>query len=293
MKIFFFILILINSFVLNVKANLDSLLTGIENIKGIKLSETPRNFKSTDLYEMIDGGAEIYIEYGFHQALDVAYLFDSTDRIGIQIYEMTDAPAAYGIFSSSRNEDDSSMQIGSYSAGNAYYIMVQKGNYFYIVSSDNNSTLSRNTNSVIAKVIASNIAESGQLPDLVKGALNTGFKIENIKYIKGTIGLSGSYFFGHQDIFKTSNSIYIDDGEFKLFVFQYSDSLSACNQFNSVNQELISTNRYTQFKIENFKSTCLDRNLKYINIYRNNNYIIMSIGKDLDEDMQKKLFFYF
>jgi hypothetical protein len=273
----------------SVKANMDSLLTGIDNFKGLRLSEPPREFESNELFTMIDGGAEVYIEYGFKKALDVAYLLADSIRIGIQIYEMTDDAAAFGIFSSSRNISDSSLKIGDFASGNDYYLMVQKSNFFYIVSSAENTYKSYKNIINIASTVSSNINSHGTLPDLVKKSLMAGFKIEQIKYIRGKIALSGSYFFSHKDIFDCNNSICINEGTSKIFIFEFNDSLTSGKKLSSINQDMISSGRFSEFKSGNAGFKCLDRNLKPLDISVFKNYIVIISGEENKELIIQKI----
>jgi len=269
------------------RANLDSLLSGLVEINGLKLAEQPRIYNNQDLYVMINGGAETYLEYGFNRALNVSYLFNNTKRIEIQLYEMTDDGAAFGIFSSSRNEGDSSVTIGDFASGNDYYIMNQKSRFYYVVSADENLPEVKNAVKKIAVRIADNIAGKGSLPELVKKALTAGYNIEQIKYIKGKIALSGNYFFTHKDVFKTRDAVCIDDGENKLFIFQYPDNLTAASQLTAVKDELTSIGRYTNFTNDENKFNCLDKNSKQIKIRVSEKYVLVGIGNTIDD---KKLF---
>jgi hypothetical protein len=284
------ILFIIHIISFPLRANLDSLLTGIETINKLKLVETPHIYVSNDLFVMIDGGAETYLEYGFNRALDAVYTFDSTKRIGVQIYEMTDDGAAFGILTSTINDGDHSLQIGDYSFGNNYYIMTVKGIFFIMISCDDNSMEMQTLLSSMGKCIASNIKEKTILPELVTKSLSVGYSIENMKYIRGKIALSGNYFFGHKDIFNTRDAIYFKENDYKVFVFQYPDIQTSTLNLNRVREELISSGRYTQFNLEDSKFNCLDKNLKFIRVLTLNKYLIATVGKEPDEEFMKKIY---
>jgi hypothetical protein len=271
------------------KANLDSLLLGLDEINGLKQVEPPRIYNNMDLFVMIDGGAETYLEYGFNRALDASYLLGDTKRIRIQLYEMTDDGAAFGIFSSSRNEGDSTFPIGDFASGNEYYIMIQKSRFYFIVSGDDNLPEIKQAMNSVAKRIAENISEKAILPELVKLPLSAGYKIEQIKYIRGKIALSGNYFFTHKEIFKTRDAVCIEDGERKLFIFQYSNEPDATANLKFINEELVSSGRYTQFAVEDGKICCLDRNLRQLSFQVSNKYIIATFGQSIEEEKLKKL----
>src|SRR5665811_1546039 len=60
--------------------------------------EGTRSFSETSLYGYIDGGAELYLEYGF-DTLVVTEVTALSKDIKVEVYRMTDAEAAFGIFS--------------------------------------------------------------------------------------------------------------------------------------------------------------------------------------------------
>jgi hypothetical protein len=56
-------------------------------------------YDSKTIYELIDGGADVYLEYGFKNCFQVKYLnANDKDYIDLEIYEMKDNLNAFGIF---------------------------------------------------------------------------------------------------------------------------------------------------------------------------------------------------
>ena len=58
---------------------------------------TVRVFKGSDLYGHIDGGSELFLEFGFEE-LSVQRYTQGADEFSLEIYRMTDPLAAAGIF---------------------------------------------------------------------------------------------------------------------------------------------------------------------------------------------------
>jgi hypothetical protein len=62
--------------------------------------DTVAAFNNQQLFDLIDGGASLFFEYGFTRAYSAEY-GDSTGRVlGVELYEMADPASAFGIFSS-------------------------------------------------------------------------------------------------------------------------------------------------------------------------------------------------
>ncbi len=53
--------------------NLVGFLPASGEVAGLTLGDTPQGYGGDDLYQMIDGGADIYHEYGFRQVLSAEY----------------------------------------------------------------------------------------------------------------------------------------------------------------------------------------------------------------------------
>jgi hypothetical protein len=101
---------------------------------GWKAPEAARIAAGDELFDLIDGGAELYHEYGFKRAL--SWQLEAADRTSIQVelYEMSDPAAAYGVFSL--------MQTGKFVRGNlgqgslrfGYYTVFWSGPYYASVT---------------------------------------------------------------------------------------------------------------------------------------------------------------
>jgi hypothetical protein len=81
--------------------------------KGWILAEGPRVFTKANLFEHINGQAELFFKYGFQRCTFAVYKDpNNPDRqIDLDIYDMGNVLQAFGIFSRFR-EEDRSMDIG-------------------------------------------------------------------------------------------------------------------------------------------------------------------------------------
>ena len=70
-----------------------------------------RNFRADNLFEYMDGNAEGYLLYGFVQMRGVTCK-SGDGSILIDVFEMTDADSAYGIFTANLDPDRPIKKIG-------------------------------------------------------------------------------------------------------------------------------------------------------------------------------------
>ncbi|MBN1350430.1 hypothetical protein JXJ21_13530 [candidate division KSB1 bacterium] len=93
-------------------------------------------FMGQKLFDHINGGAEIYFEYGFAR-LDVAYYQKDEKEIVVERYRMADSPAAYGIYSFSRDPSSPSLPEPYTGGLNEYYVECVNGNdYIKMINYD-------------------------------------------------------------------------------------------------------------------------------------------------------------
>lgn len=108
---------------------------GIDDLPGAEFTGT-RSFTQTSLYGYIDGGAELYLEYGF-DTLVVTEVKTREKEIKVEVYRMTDAEAAFGIFSVSRFRCNGGAKLTDYYCRSAYQLQLCKGPYYVsIINSD-------------------------------------------------------------------------------------------------------------------------------------------------------------
>lgn len=69
----------------------------LAGMNGVESAQS-RTFTETSLYGYINGGAELYLEYGFDTLLVTELVIEGSD-IKAEVYRMKDPEAAFGIFS--------------------------------------------------------------------------------------------------------------------------------------------------------------------------------------------------
>jgi hypothetical protein len=88
------------------RRNLPPDFMGVAGITGWVLSGSPRTFPKEGLYGYIDGGAEVFLQYGFRDLTVFDLVPDKAagprKAITLEIYRMGSSKAAFGIFSTRR-----------------------------------------------------------------------------------------------------------------------------------------------------------------------------------------------
>lgn len=94
----------------------------------------PEVYSGEDLYLYINGGAEIYQEYGFRQVLVQDYQSRRDNSLSLEIYEMSNPLSAYGIFTFKSGTDSKEADIGWQARLDDYYLNCWKGRYLLTIT---------------------------------------------------------------------------------------------------------------------------------------------------------------
>ncbi len=164
-QIFSFALITILCFVWAANSNEKPIenLFSIDPPKGWRIKGSPQTFNKENLFEHINGQADLFFQYGFEQSAFAAYEGKDRDkdRIDVDIYDMGRPLNAFGIFSRFRGGEGAKSKIGLDSYADAQYIVFYKGNYFISLQA-----LEPNARALehLARAIESNIPNNGARP---------------------------------------------------------------------------------------------------------------------------------
>lgn len=86
----------------------------IPELSSWKLSEEPESYRAENLFEYINGAAEIYISYEFEELLVANLTMDGTEtEMSIEIYDMGSSTNAFGIYSAERYPENVFVPIGT------------------------------------------------------------------------------------------------------------------------------------------------------------------------------------
>ena len=190
---------------------------------GWEVYDQTREFTAENLYELINGRAELYLAYDMVKMVYINFVNKGNSRqfVELFIYDMGTSTNAFGIFSVERSKRAPSLNLGrdSYKVDGHYFIW--KGQYYIrIIASDSTKELNQIGMSMARKV-SSHLADSGDpvwgltaLPqiDLISNSIKY-FQVDAMgldfmrntytaKYLKGNIEITS--FLSKQDSSESS-----------------------------------------------------------------------------------------
>ncbi len=147
---------------------LDQLFPGAGFKKGWSWHGMPTHYTAENLYEYIDGEAELYLAYGFKEMATLTYFWgDPVDSsFVVDIYDMRDELHAFGLYSNYRFPEYQYKDIGTEAIVSEFGIKFYRGNYVVEFKSSVDTKKFNNAMFTIAKKIVKRIETPANLPIL-------------------------------------------------------------------------------------------------------------------------------
>ncbi len=151
-----------------------------------------QTFNGESLWGYIDGGADLYLEYGFTSLL-VQELDLNQIHFTINIYRMRDSASAFGIFSISRYKCSKVDSISEFSCISNFQFQVVKGKYYFQIINNKGNTVAKDESKKIASILLTKTTDKDiVIPAIFRDELVAG-ESEQLKYINGILGLQNGY----------------------------------------------------------------------------------------------------
>ena len=213
-------------------ASADPSLLPIELPKGWIVVEGPRVFTKANLFEHINGQAELFFKYGFQKCTFAVYedRKSSENQIDVDIYDMGNVLQSFGVFSRLRS-DGPPGGFGLDSCEDARSILFYKGKYFIMLyaTTDNPSVLKQ-----LATDIESKISDPSPPPREIGFFPKSGLRPGSVQFLSEGL-------LGHQFLPKGFQGTYADgDKEFRLFLAVFENGQAVKKTFETYKHYLSS-----------------------------------------------------
>jgi hypothetical protein len=148
----------------------------------------PRVAIGNGLFELIDGGAELYQEFGFREAISWTLSSPTKTTIQVELYQMTDPAAAFGQLSLMQSGKYTRGELGQGSLRFSYYLTFWSGPFFVSVTGSQADAATQAEVDKIGNQLALDLPRTVGIPKWFALLPPTG--LEERKYFRGPIGLS-------------------------------------------------------------------------------------------------------
>ncbi len=174
-------------------SGLRSLLPSGQEAGEWKENGPPQEFKGEDLYLYIDGGAEIYREYGFEEVLVQEYRDREGKGLSLELFRMTSPEAAYGMYTFKRSLGGTPIKIGAEGQLEDYYLNFWKGNFLVTITGQDESPATSKGLLDLARAVTGKIQGPSDPASLVAELPVPGLIHSSVRYFKGYLGFMNNY----------------------------------------------------------------------------------------------------
>ncbi|MDX9846744.1 MAG: hypothetical protein RBT74_07180 [Tenuifilaceae bacterium] len=149
-------------------------------------------YEENSLWGYINGGADIYLEYGFKELMAQNFVWES-EPFKVDVYVMANPEAAFGIYSISKFSCKAEGKAGTYSCINPYQVQVAHGNLYVSVIAYNGTSRSMELATQIAKkIVAKHRAKPLLIPTIFESK-SLAIDKSKIKLINGPLAIQNAY----------------------------------------------------------------------------------------------------
>ena len=238
-----------------------------------------QSFEGEDLFIYIDGGAEIYFEYGFRRVIVQDYRSISGRRLSLEIFEMKSPDCAYGMFTFKSSAAGEAIVLGDQCQLADYYLNLCKGRYLITITGLDQETVSREDLVSLARLIEVKIIERGQIPGLVSLLPGESLEPISVKFFKGPLALYNSYPFSRKDLFAFQTGIRGDYANgVSLFLLKYGAEDTARARFSEAPSRFSSEPRYRNIQWDGVRLCAQDDKGKTVLAGRSGRYIAIALA---------------
>jgi hypothetical protein len=239
------------------------------------LVDSARTFDENTLFDLIDGGADIYLEYGFQQVVSATY--QNKENLTIEIYEMNNAAAAFGVYSINMGTQGKNIPMGNEGKLYSNYLMFWKDRFLVFLSTTDTTRETSDSMVMIANTIDQKLGSAGKKPDLVQYLPTDNLILS--KYFRGMLGLSSLYTFDTQNIFGMKEGVSGDYPNQRIFILAYDTEKEAEDHYLKSHDVLRKSPRFSDYRTISKRSTMTDQKNAHLCITYVKNLIAVVIAQ--------------
>ena len=154
---------------------------------------TPEN-----LYDYIDGGAELYLSYGFRKVHSRIYSAADQPDITVDLFDMNTPQDAYGVFMSSA--EGVSDLVGQGTMYNEGFMLFWMDHYFVSIMAYPETPESKVALMKIARTVEKGIGKTGKLPGILDYLPEEGLDPQSIRYFHNYAWMNTYYYISGENI---------------------------------------------------------------------------------------------
>ena len=174
------------------------MLVGIGQARGLpsavggwRLADGSRRYAGRQIYQYMDGAAEVHRMYGF-RALQVWRYRRGRASIKVELFDMGSAAGAFGDFTHARDLEGETVKVGQDGHHQSGVLWFWKGRHLACVSSRSAGVVLDDLLQ-LGRVVAGSTGSAGERPDLVQQLPARGLRSRTVRYFRVKAALAYHY----------------------------------------------------------------------------------------------------
>ena len=186
-------------------------------LTGWKQSGEIQTFQPENLFDYIDGAADLYLSYDFQELKVAEYQNRKKASVIVEVYRHKTPTLAFGIYSQERLGDENFLDIGAQGYSEKDILNFVAGNHYVKMNSFKTGPGDQEILLTFAKKVVENLEEKGTLPSILSSFPGEGEKKNSEQFI-------AKKFLGYAFLHSAFTADYELPGrKFKLFVIEGAD----------------------------------------------------------------------
>jgi hypothetical protein len=264
------------------QTSISDLLPQSSEVGGWRPEGALQLFTGEELFSYIDGGAEIYYEYGFRRVLVQDYRDRMGQAISLEIFEMLSPQSAYGIYRFKTSRQGRRLDLGDECQLADYYLNLWKGHFLITITGLDAAVRAEPALLLFARSVEHKIKENAAAPPLALLLPKAGLIPQSLKYFRGPLGLYNVYPFFSGDVFAFRAGVKGDyDAGYSLFVFEYAADSDAAEKYAQSRDRFARSPRYENFADGGDLFSISDSQQQSIVVFRIERHIVLVLGEKI------------
>jgi Family of unknown function (DUF6599) len=184
-------------------------------------------YEGNDLFLLIDGGADLFFEYGFLQALTSEYYHLPDANASTELYEMNSPSAAYGLFTSFTAGTGTAVPVGQGAVLGEGYCIFWKGVYVTMITAASADSASGQMLLQLAGGLEKGIRHTGKLPGVCALLREGGLESRTMVFVRGKLALGNHLPLAWAYPFPPTDGVVGTSGPSRYLILEYTDSAAA------------------------------------------------------------------
>ncbi len=216
------------------------------DIRGWQWDGTMEEYNKGNLFDFMDGAAEVYLAYNFRALTVVRFGKTGRPRVQAELYSMGSPEDAFGVFSLERQDPEAGVGQGSEFGGGM--LRFWKGPWFVSIFSEGEGRDADEAVLDLGRAVASAIKETGNPPELLR-YLPEPVPAE-ARFLRSHVLLNQRFFISNKNILQLQNDVKaviapyaVPQGKAYLLLVQYPLQARAVSAYRTFDSEYMTDTR--------------------------------------------------